>query len=80
MQPGAKRKKRNQWRPFEEAREHVRSLNLKSQKEWREYSRRGNRPSDIPTAPDRVYEDDGWQGFSDAPGYRDWGRWWVSFR
>jgi hypothetical protein len=43
------------FRPFEEAREFVRSLGLKSAEEWREYAKSGNKPPDIPFNPDQVY-------------------------
>jgi hypothetical protein len=45
-----------QFRPFAEAREFVISLNLKGYKEWQEYSKSGNKPDDIPSAPDKVYK------------------------
>lgn len=58
------------WRPFTKARRFVRSLGLKNNKEWREYVRGelkhlGNKPVDIPSNPNFVYESDGWQGYGD---------------
>jgi hypothetical protein len=53
------------WRSFKEAREYARSLNLKSKKEWRLFSKSGNGSKDIPTHPDRVYKDSGWVGYGD---------------
>lgn len=58
-------------RPFEDARRYARSLGLRSQKEWKLFCRGllpdiGVPPEDIPTSPDFVYKDKGWQG------YRDW--------
>jgi len=44
-----------QFRSFQEAREFVRKLNLKSQKEWKEYCTSGNKPDDIPSNPWEVY-------------------------
>jgi hypothetical protein len=44
---------RSRRRSFEEAREFVRALGLKNQREWRQYCRSGQRPSDIPAAPPR---------------------------
>jgi hypothetical protein len=38
------------YRSFKEAREFVRSLNLKGQKEWIEYCKSGDKPDDIPAA------------------------------
>ncbi len=53
------------WLPFEEAREFVRHLGLKSQKEWRGYCKSGDLPPDIPTTPSRTYENQGWSGVGD---------------
>lgn len=59
------------WRSFDEAREFARSLGLKSGADWRRYSKGeltelGRRPEDIPGCPERIYRDEGWNG------YRDW--------
>jgi hypothetical protein len=54
------------WRPFQEAREFVRGLNLKGQLEWAKYCKSGKRPPDIPTNPNVVYRAAGWSC------YRDW--------
>jgi hypothetical protein len=59
--------KNKQFHPFAEAREFVRSLGLKSNKEWREYCRSGNRPNDIPNGADKVYKKD-WQGWGNFLG------------
>ncbi|RJP78608.1 MAG: hypothetical protein C4522_12595 [Desulfobacteraceae bacterium] len=53
------------WRPFEEAREFARSLNLISVTQWREYNKSGNKPDDIPVTPDITYKDKGWKGYGD---------------
>ena len=45
------------YRPFKEAREFVRSLGLKGQKEWKEYCASGNKPDDIPSAPWSTYKE-----------------------
>ena len=37
---------RKKWRPFEEAREFIRSRKLKNQGEWLEYSKSGESPAD----------------------------------
>jgi hypothetical protein len=55
----------NIYRSFTEAREFVRALNLKGQKEWREYCTSGNKPSDIPQKVERTYK-------KDFKGYGDW--------
>jgi hypothetical protein len=54
------------WRAFQEAREFVRGLNLKSQAEWVRYCKSGKKPHDIPTNPNVVYRQAGWRC------YRDW--------
>ena len=54
-----------EFRPFEEAREFVRSLNLKNNSEWREYHKSGSKPDDIPANPGRTYSNEGWQGYGD---------------
>jgi len=43
------------YRPFNEAREFVRSLKLKSKKEWTSYTKTGKMPSDIPINPQDAY-------------------------
>lgn len=55
-----------QYLPFEEAREFVRSLGLKSQAEWRQYAnaKNGAKPDNIPYKPERTYKDD-WKGMGD---------------
>lgn len=53
------------YRDFESAREYVRSLNLKSQKDWFEYCKQGNKPLDIPRNADRTYKNLGWIGYGD---------------
>lgn len=53
------------FRPLTEAREFVRGLGLRSQREWKEYCKSGRRPSDIPTNPHVIYRDTGWAGLSD---------------
>jgi superfamily II DNA or RNA helicase len=59
------------WRPFEEAREFVRGLKLKSSDDWKEYCQGMSnvqpiRPLDIPSNPNRSYVNSGW---------KDWGDW-----
>ena len=58
-----------EWRGFEEARDYVKSLGLKSHKEWQEWSKTGERPHDIPSSPDQVYKDKGWLSWGDFLGY-----------
>jgi superfamily II DNA or RNA helicase len=51
-------------RSFEEAREFVHTLGLKSSKEWNRYRKSGKRPSDIPTNPNTAYKK-AWKGWGD---------------
>lgn len=64
------------YRPFEEAREYARSLDLKSYKEWIEFCKggmpdKGTLPEDIPSSPTTVYKDKGWVGVGDWLGTRN---------
>ena len=56
---------------FGEARDYVRGLGLKSAIEWREWTKSGERPYNIPSAPDRFYKDKGWISFGDWLGSED---------
>ena len=53
------------YRPFTEARDFARSLDLKSHKDWQEYCKSGKKPLDIPSDPKRFYS-------SEYKGIRDW--------
>jgi hypothetical protein len=46
--------------PFEDARNYVISLGLKSQKEWIDFGSAGKRPSNIPGNPSKTYKNHGW--------------------
>ena len=50
---------------YEEAKKIVHKLKLKSVGEWREYTKSLNFNDKLPTAPDHVYKDNGWVGYSD---------------
>jgi hypothetical protein len=71
------------WRPFVEAREFARGLNLTSRKEWAALAQNGNAvkqnvlPSDIPAQPDNVYRE--WVGWWDWLGTRHRRGDWLSF-
>lgn len=54
-------------RPFAEAREYVRSLGFKKQKEFEDWSKGGSRPDDIPGSPARAYGPE-WNGWADFLG------------
>jgi hypothetical protein len=53
------------YRSFTEAREFVRKLGLKSNREWLDYCKSGNKPDNIPATPENTYKNKGWQGFGD---------------
>ena len=56
---------RANWRRFEDARAFVRALGLKSRTDWRNYYKSGEKPDDIPAAPDTIYANAGWAGMGD---------------
>ena len=53
------------YRTFEEARAFVHSLGLRSSREWRVWTKSGNKPKDIPADPRNTYKDTGWKGWGD---------------
>ena len=55
------------YRSFKDASDFIRTLNLKSQSEWKSYTKSGQKPEDIPTNPNNVYKED-WKGFGDFLG------------
>ncbi|XRB20809.1 ribonuclease H1 N-terminal domain-containing protein [Pseudoscourfieldia marina] len=65
----ARKSKESKFRTFEAARTYVRTLGLKSQKEWHAWSSSGARPHDIPSDPDVMYKSSGWTSLSDFLGY-----------
>jgi predicted helicase len=58
------------WPPYEEAKEFVKALGLKNAREWRSYSSSGNRPAEIPSAPNVVYSNKGFTKWEDWLGIR----------
>jgi superfamily II DNA or RNA helicase len=60
------KKPRPNWRPFKEARLYARKLELKKKDDWKNWVKSGSCPKDIPTNPNKTYEELGWQG---------WGNW-----
>ena len=53
------------YQTFKQARAFVRGLKLKSTRNWDDYVRSGMKPDNIPSAPQEVYANDGWAGWSD---------------
>ena len=65
--PKPRRRRRN-FKSFQDAIEFSRSLNLKSRKEWRLWIKGDMphvpaKPDDVPAHPDGVYKINGWQGW-----------------
>ncbi|MDC0153550.1 hypothetical protein OAJ02_02315 [Nitrosopumilus sp.] len=63
---GVEKEMKKQFRDFESAREFVKSLGLKNQKEWKDYCKSNQLPYDISSRPDYVYKKKGWT---------TWGNW-----
>ncbi len=53
------------FRPFDQAKEYVHALALRTVSEWHNFARSDKRPNDIPVNPDRIYAKQGWKGFGD---------------
>jgi hypothetical protein len=51
--------------PFQEARDFIRKLNFKARRDWVLYRKSGQQPLNIPSHPERIYEDKGWSGIGD---------------
>lgn len=60
---------------FEEARAFARSLHLKKRAEWQTFARSPARPANIPSAPEKTYENSGWLTWDDWLGNTN--RWTV---
>jgi hypothetical protein len=58
-------KERVAWKSFTEGRALARGLKLTGKTGWQAWSKSGQRPSDIPSRPDKVYRDDGWISWPD---------------
>ena len=58
--------KTKQFLPFKDALAEARALGLGSLKAWRAWCKEGMRPPNVPSGPNVVYKDHGWQG---------WGHW-----
>jgi hypothetical protein len=56
---------RKQMRDYDQAKKFVNSLGLKTRDEWQIYSKRDNKPKDIPASPSNYYENYGWTNWGD---------------
>lgn len=70
---------RCKFRPYKEAKKLSLSLNLKSRTEWRKWCTSGNKPVDIPVAPDEAYKKE-WIGWGDFLGTGNVSVWNKKFR
>jgi hypothetical protein len=80
---GCKRRRSKwKWLTFEEARDFLRKQNLGSKRNYHKWSKSGDRPRDIPSHPDQVYNDK-WISWADFLGYTRYTRGkrsnWLSF-
>jgi len=50
---------------FEESKTYVHNLKLKSQKQWRTFTKSKNKPNNVPANPEKVYKNKGWKGIGD---------------
>jgi len=55
--------------PFMQARLYVHRLGFERKADWNEWKAKGNRPSFIPSSPERTYKDEGWVDWNDWIGY-----------
>ena len=51
---------RKEFWPFEKARDYVRKLGLKTNSDWRRFTKSGKLPKEIPIHPSRDYRNKGW--------------------
>jgi Integrase repeat unit len=52
------------YRSFEEAKKFVHSLGLRTQEQWQQYCKSGNKPEDIPSNPHSTYKEN-WKSYGD---------------
>ena len=57
--------KMRKFRSYNEAKQFVHSLKILNSSEWRKYCKSGNKPKDIPSAPDKQYRSQGWGGYAE---------------
>lgn len=55
--------------PFMQARLYIHRLGFERKADWNEWKAKGNRPSFIPSSPERTYKDEGWVDWNDWIGY-----------
>lgn len=50
---------------YEETKEIIENFNIKSNKEWRMFSKTDGKKLNLPSAPDRTYKNNGWISWKD---------------
>eukprot|EP00947_MAST-08B_sp_MAST-8B-sp1_P001531 g1531.t1 len=68
--PKNQKAKSQQMLAYEDARAIVIKLKLTSREEWKEWSKSGQRPCNVPAGPDQVYKGKGWVSWPDWMGYK----------
>ncbi len=63
-----RKKNKNGWVSFKEARQWVRSQNIQSETDWRKFRKTRGMRNDIPTNPNREYAEQGWISWADFLG------------
>ena len=56
---------------YEDAKKFAHNLRLKSSKEWNDFSKGGKKPVNIPSSPNRTYENSGWVNWKEWLGYAE---------
>lgn len=52
------------WRSYDDTKKYISALGIKTVKKWNEFSKSGERPPDIPSAPQNVYKKIGWKSWA----------------
>ncbi len=55
---------RANWRSYDDTKKYISALGIKNVKKWNEFSKSGERPPDIPSAPQNVYKKIGWKSWA----------------
>ena len=56
------------WATYEDAKIFTKENNIKSKKEWSNFKQSNKLPDNIPSSPQRVYKEEGWDGWKDFLG------------
>lgn len=54
--------------PFDEARKIIHGFKIKGHGDWSEFLKSGKKPDNIPSVPERIYKNKGWNGWGDWVG------------